>query len=216
MRKNSLFVTALVLGISLAPLYVASATAVSEDDLMQPTTAEARVEISTGDLAAVSTGAAVVEVSSEIKQLSDYFIAETPAFKKAGQTKLSAWQFKLQYRINKLEEMINIMADDQVVTSGELFDLKDAIDSYDRLRSSANKELAFYYLNIPEDELVETYWKLAIIPDGQFSADDKKESVKRFFVNLTGKDVKVKMGMSDKLGVTLTGSIVIGILLILL
>ncbi len=188
--------------------------------LEQSTTVAATVEISTEALealAAVSTGAAVVEVSSETGKLSDYFTVETPALQNAGQTKLAGLQFQLQYRVNRLEEMVNRMADDQVVTSDELSGLKDALKfEYDYSWSFANKELAFYGLNIPEDERVATYWKLALIPDGQFSADDKKESIKRFFVNLTGKDVKVKMGIVDKLGLTFMGSVVAAILIILL
>lgn len=183
-------------------------------------------EVSTGATAAVSTdtvtalvsssaaaitsiSTAVTAVSSETEKLADYFTVETSTLQEVGQTKLAEWQQKLQGHINELNKRVRGMAEDGVVTSGELADLKEALKSYGGLRYSANQKLAFYRLSIPEDELVKVYWKLALIQDGQFSVDDKKESIKRFFVNLTGQDVRVKMGVMDKLGLTFIGSIAI-------
>ena len=250
MRKNW-FGMLLVLGISLAPLYGASAD--SSDSA--PCASEISVRKDwfklTGDMAAihgampngicpevkqviaavtaeipavsVSTeasveavnSAVVAEVSSETVKLSYYFTVETPALQKAGQIKLAALRFRLEYQANKLEEAISRMADDEVVTDYELGVLEGAIRSYDRLRFSANEKLAFYRLEIPEDERVEAYRKLTVISDGQFlSVDDKNESIRRFFTNLTGKDVRVRIGAVGRWYMTGWGTAVAIILLV--
>ncbi len=138
-----------------------------------------------------------------IAPLSDYFTIETPALREAGQIKLAEWNQELQSLVNELDKMVRRMADDGVVTSGEFFYLEKALDSYDNLRSYANKELAFYRIRLPENDKVKTYWRLSNIHERHILGDDRSKSVRRFFFNLTGKDVRVKVNVEDIVGKTL-------------
>ncbi len=143
---------------------------------------------------------AVSSVSKALVPLRDYFTGETQEIQIAGRDKLANWQDELYDCVQELGSMVRKMADDGVVASGEFFDLEQALRHYGDLRSYANQELAFYRLSIPKDEHVEAYWKLLLIEENYFSGDDRKESVRRFFFNLTGKDVRVKVEAMDKLG----------------
>jgi hypothetical protein len=158
--------------------------------------------VSSSSQAAPSTGSAGSPQggSGQVAPLSDYFAIETPELQKAGQTKLAQWQDELYDRVQELDSMVRKMADDGVVTSAEFFDLEQALRAYGNLLSAANQELAFYRLSLPEDERVKTYWRLHNIEQRHFLGDDRKKSVRRFFFNLTGKDVRVKVNAEDLIG----------------
>lgn len=166
------------------------------------------------ELEALLNETAVSSVS-KAAPLQDYFTIETSALQEAGQAKLAQWQDELYDRVQELGSMVRKMADDGVVASDEFFDLEKPLKSYGNLLSYANKELAFYRLSIPEDGQVNAYWRLHNIHARHILGDDRRESVRRFFFNLTGKDVRVKVNWEDIVGKTLLAPIATPFIVIL-
>lgn len=126
-----------------------------------------------------------------------YLASETENFRKVGEERKAAWEKALKAEVGSLETMVRNMASDDEVTSSELTKLDKALKEYGWARKDANKELALYAIRITEDERAGVYQELADIYNHNFMGDNKKETIKKFFVNLTGKNVIVK---SDKIG----------------
>lgn len=156
---------------------------------------------------------AMTKATPGTEQLSSYFTAETPVLQSAGIAKLTAWNLKNQEEADKIHAMVRAMADDGVVTSDEFYKLKDALKLYDDLVSHANEDLAIYRMKILQDERVEAYYMLFSFQQDYVSFNAQKQNIRRFFLNLTGKDVRIKLGTSDKLGRAFGPALVLGIVL---
>lgn len=137
------------------------------------------------------------EETSQAVPLRTYLVLETENFQKAREERRAAWEKALKAEVDALETMVRNMASDGEVTSPELTRLEKALESYGWARKDANKELALYAIRIAEDERAAVYQELADIYSHNFMGDNKKETIRKFFVNSTGRNVVVK---SDKIG----------------
>ena len=171
----------LFLGISLTPLYGAE-TEIQEKTPRSTVTFDSLIEASEND------------------RFSDNLTTTTANIQKVGQVRLVEWKEELNAHVVTIDTILGVMALDGVVTSSEFCGLEKGLRKYNNTLSAANKDLKFYGLSIPKNKEVEVAWRVFEIHQRNLSGDNRKESVRRFFFNLTGKDVFVKVNISDKIG----------------
>ncbi|OGY63440.1 MAG: hypothetical protein A3I89_04465 [Candidatus Harrisonbacteria bacterium RIFCSPLOWO2_02_FULL_41_11] len=174
----------------LAAVWFSFATISSAEEMEQGSSTEAVT-------AGVSTEVINAVVAAEKKpgELKSYFALETENFQKAKEEAKFGWEAYLKGGMDDLEKVVVEMASDGEITHWEITRLKKELEKYGWARSRANKELAIYGVWLSADDRAEAYGQIPKIYDNNLLGDNKKEIIRKFFVNLTGKDIEVK---SDK------------------